>query len=175
MEILQTSRLMWVPTPLHVLKKRLEQDNFTEVVTVADESLAVRFPSEWPADALVLFQRMIDALEANPDFDVWDGTVIERKTATAIGQMGFKGSPDEEGRVEIGYNINASSEGRGYATEMAKALVAWAAEQAQVKQIAAECLETNVGSIRVLEKVGFECVGKRSDEEGPLILWQYPL
>lgn len=175
MEILQTSHLVWVPTPLHVLKKRLEQDNFTEVVTLANESLAVRFPSEWPAGALVLFPRMIDALEANPNSDIWDGTVIERETATAVGQIGFKGLPDEEGRVEIGYNINASSQGRGYATEMVKALAAWAAKQAQVKQIAAECLETNVGSIRVLEKVGFERVGKRSDEEGLLILWQYPL
>ena len=175
MEILQTSRLMWVPTPLHVLKKRLEQDSFTEVVAVADESVAVEFPSEWPAGALVLFPRMIDALEANPNFNIWDGTVVERETATAIGQMGFKGLPDEEGRVEIGYNINTSSQGRGYATEMVKALVAWVAEQAQVKQIAAECLETNAGSVRVLEKVGFERVGKRSDEEGSLILWQYPL
>lgn len=64
--------------------------------------------------------------------------------------------------------------GRGYTTEMARALVGWVLEQPDVRRVTAECLEDNPGSIRVLEKTGFERVGRRTDEEGPLLLWAYP-
>ena len=158
--------LISFPTPLHVLRGRLEQPGFTEIVEIAGEFFNVTFPSEWPGDALVLFPRMAEALEENPDLEAWEGMVIGRATNVAVGQMGFKGPPDARRRVEIGYGINPSFEGRGYATEGVRALVAWAAEQPQVEQIVAECLESNVGSVRVLEKVGFERTGTRHDEEG---------
>ena len=129
METLRTSRLVLTPTPLRVLKRRLERESFTDAVNVEGESVQVSFPSEWPGDALVLFPMMIAALEVNPETDDWSVMVLERVTGVAVGQMGFKGPPDEKGRVEIGYGINASCEGRGYATEGVKALTLWASEQ----------------------------------------------
>jgi len=68
--------------------------------------------------------------------------------------------------------VNASYQGRGYATEMAQALVAWALRQPTVRRVTAECLEDNPASIRVLEKSGFVQSGRRKDEEGPLLLWE---
>ncbi|MGI8824695.1 MAG: GNAT family N-acetyltransferase [Chloroflexota bacterium] len=93
----------------------------------------------------------------------------------AVGQISFKAPPDEAGMVELGYGVNPSAQGRGYATEMARALTEWAIEQPSVSRVTSECLEDNVASIRVLEKAGFERIGGRLDEEGSLILWQYPV
>lgn len=45
--------------------------------------------------------------------------------------------------------------GQGYASEMAKALVVWLLSRKDVTKITANCLEDHIGSIRVLEKVGF--------------------
>ena len=128
MMVLQMPRLTLFPTPLHVLKKRLEQTGFTELVEIDGESFSATFPPEWPGDALGLFSGMVEALEENPDLEAWGGTVIGRATNVAVGQMGFKGPPDAGGRVEIGYGVNPSFEGRGYATEGVEALVSWAAE-----------------------------------------------
>ena len=52
--------------------------------------------------------------------------MIRREDRLAVGSMGFKAPPDGTGTVEIGYAVNRSHRGRGYATEMAAALVAWA-------------------------------------------------
>ena len=52
--------------------------------------------------------------------------MIRREDRLAVGSMGFKAPPDTTGTVEIGYAVNRSQRGRGYATEMAGALVAWA-------------------------------------------------
>ena len=133
----------------------------------------VSFTPEWPGDALALFPLIIEQLEEDPHAGVWGGTLIERRSNFAVGQMGLKGPPDEQGRVEVGYGVNPSLQGRGFATEMLGALVAWAVEQPKVDKVTAECLTSNAGSIRVLEKANFERVGQREDEEGRLFLWDY--
>src|SRR5438552_2011442 len=47
--------------------------------------------------------------------------VVEKSTGEIVGAAGFKGGPDAEGMVEIAYGIVPSREGRGYATEAARA------------------------------------------------------
>jgi ribosomal-protein-alanine N-acetyltransferase len=98
--------------------------------------------------------------------------MIERATRVAVGQMGFKGLPVESGMIELGYGVNRSCWNRGYATEMARALVDWALGQPMVKRVTAMCLDNNAASIRVLEKTGFRRIGRRTDEEGMLICWE---
>ncbi len=169
---LETQRLMLVATPLDVLKKRLTHDDtFTADMPVANEPRLVTFPATWPGDALVIFPRLIEQLEKNPWQELWDGTLIERATLTAAGQLGTKGAPDENGVVEIGYGVSPAFQGRGYATEMVGALTAWLLGQPGVTQVTAECLGTNVASARVLQKTGFELVGKKAGDEGALLVW----
>ena len=47
--------------------------------------------------------------------------IIDRESRTVIGAASFKGPPDTNGMVEIAYGIVPSFEGRGYATEAARA------------------------------------------------------
>lgn len=87
--------------------------------------------------------------------------------------MGFKGVPDSDGSIEIGYGINPAYHGHGYATEMVHAMVSWALGQPAVSRVTAETREDNQASIRVLEKVGFRRIGARLEpEDGPLIIWE---
>lgn len=181
MVALATPRLLLVPTPLAVLKRRQRCDDFSADVSVSlDEAggtvtrvIRVRFPPEWPGDALVLVPLWESLMEADPNYDMMGGTVIDRAEHVAVGQMTFRQVPENPSILELGYGINPEYAGRGYATEMARRLVCWALEQPGVATITAACLETNIASIRVLEKVGFRCVGRREDEEGLMFLWQY--
>lgn len=87
--------------------------------------------------------------------------------------MGFKGLPDAEGALELGYGINASQRNHGFASEMAEALTAWALARPDVRFLKAACRKDNVASVRVLEKAEFLRVSSRiDDEDGPLILWE---
>ncbi|SRR6266568_1338723 len=108
------------------------------------------------------------ALEQDPLGLVWDGIILHKADQIAIGGIGFHGPPDEAGRVEIGYNIIPAYEGQGYATEMARRVIDWAFQTPGIQVITAQCLDDNLGSIRVLEKAGM----LRLPPEGHTLKWE---
>ncbi len=68
----------------------------------------------------------------------------------------FKGGPNENGYVEIGYGICDDMQKCGYATEGNGRLISWALNKMRVAGVIAETEKDNIASIRVLEKLGFE-------------------
>jgi RimJ/RimL family protein N-acetyltransferase len=99
--------------------------------------------------------------------------VIEASSEMVIGSAGFKGAPDDEGAAEIAYAIVPSKENRGYATEAAAALVAFAFSDPRVRLVRAHTLPTANASTRVLTKCLFSRTGEIVDpEDGPVWRWQ---
>jgi RimJ/RimL family protein N-acetyltransferase len=82
-------------------------------------------------------------------------------TRTVVGSSGFRGLPNADGEVEIGYGIHAAHRSRGYATEAVEALVEWALAQEGVRGVVAHCDPANEPSLRVLAKAGFAEAGAR--------------
>jgi RimJ/RimL family protein N-acetyltransferase len=90
-----------------------------------------------------------------------------------IGSAGFKGAPDASGMVELGYGIVPAYEGRGYATEVATMLVAWAFASGEVRVVRAHTLPETNASTRVLGKCGFGFEGEVEDpEDGRVWRWE---
>lgn len=87
---------------------------------------------------------------------------------TIIGDLGFKGAPDDKGAVEIGYGLLAEYRGKGYATEAVAALVDWGWKQNGIHKIKAETLVDNQESIRVLEKIGMRKVAESEE----MVYWE---
>lgn len=99
--------------------------------------------------------------------------IIEKETGQIIGGAGFKGAPDADGVIEIAYGIVPSREGRGYATEAARALIHFAGKDPRVRLMRAHTLPTANASTRVLKKCGFAHVGDVVDpEDGPVWRWE---
>ncbi|MEK4326859.1 GNAT family N-acetyltransferase [Paenibacillus sp. FSL R7-0297] len=93
-------------------------------------------------------------LEEDPEllgWGVWFVTLADNNQI--IGDIGYKGRPDIQGIVEIGYGIIPDMHNKGIATESVKAIMEWAFSSGQVKKIVAECLIDNLPSIKVLEKL----------------------
>lgn len=177
----ETPRLLFISTPISVMRRRLTLSDFLAEIEVGPcESagpggrLTVHFTEEWPGDdALQMFPIWLARRERSADPGPWcDGVVVRREDRLAVGSMGFKSRPDVTGTVEIGYAVNRSLWGRGYATEAVKAIAAWALTQAEVRRVTAECLVSNPASARVLTKSGFWQVGRRPSLEGELLLWE---
>ena len=119
----------------------------------------------------------VEKLRESAPVDVWlhGYWLLERESETAVGAVGFKGPPDADGMVEIGYGVVPSREGRGYATEAAAAVVAFAFEQPDVKTVRAHTLPARNASTRVLLKCGFTHVGEVVDPEDGLVWrWERP-
>ncbi len=171
--ILETPRLFLVHPPLEVMKTRLLKDDFTAFV--ADLNLEVTFPPEYPGDVLEFLESWAAHVElhGHPN-DQPGGCVIHKLERLAIGQIGFKGQPDTDGSVEIGYGLNATHHNLGYGSKAVGALVSWALEFGFARRVTAETLETNFASRRVLEKLGFARFEARfnAKEGEDFILWQ---
>jgi RimJ/RimL family protein N-acetyltransferase len=113
-------------------------------------------------------------LRASREADVWvhGFGIVHRESRSVIGSAGFKGPPDEDGMVEIAYGIVPSYQGRGYATEAAAGLVAFAFSDRRVRLVRAHTRPASNASQRVLAKSGFERIGEVVDPEDGLV-WRW--
>ena len=137
---------------------------------VGAELLGATIPTDWPHPNLLDFLPVLAAAgDAVLPFGAW--AIVERATNEVVGDIGFHGPPDDGGRVEIGYAVVSLRRLRGYASEALAALVRWAGGQPGVTEVTARCEPSNGGSIRTLERGGFERLGERDG----LIEWRRPV
>lgn len=87
-------------------------------------------------------------------YTYWLIIATENGGPTGVGVCGFKGEPDEDGEVEIGYGVESDCRGKGYATETVGALIDWAVGRDTCRAVIAETLKSNIPSVRVLQKCG---------------------
>jgi [ribosomal protein S5]-alanine N-acetyltransferase len=80
----------------------------------------------------------------------------DREDGTLVGRGGLR-RYELEGvdEVELAYTVVSERWGRGYATEIARAVVDLGAERLGIRDVVAFTLPTNVASRRVMEKAGF--------------------
>ena len=163
MPTLETKRLQLIPFSLD-LKKAAISDRARLV-----EMLGVNVPEHWPgADLMEALPFFVENMEKAPSEPAWDWIAIHTSEQAVIGDIGFMGGPDQEGIVEVGYSIVPEYRNQGYATEMARGLIAWALQEKGIKLVIAACLDNNVGSIKVLEKVGM----RRLEPDGNMLKWE---
>jgi RimJ/RimL family protein N-acetyltransferase len=122
-------------------------------------------------------------LQASPEFlaqlrgartpDPWKFgfAVVHSAENIVIGMCGFAGSRGTEGGVEIAYSVAPSYEGRGYATEVAQALIEFAQANG-LTELCAHTLPEENASTRVLEKCGFQKIGEVVDSESQAV-WKW--
>ena len=102
----------------------------------------------------------------HPWYTYW--LLLQKRENIGIGLAGFKGPPDQDQQVEVGYGIASAYQGNGYMTEAVMGLVQWAFSQPGCRVVTAETLRENLPSQRVLVKAGFEIVR----ETGEALYWQ---
>jgi len=113
-------------------------------------------------------------LERNGIAPPWGGYLaLDPDSRMVLGSCGFKGPPDAEDAVEIAYFTLPGGEGKGIGTAMARALVAIASRQPQVRSILAHTLPEPNASGRILLRTGFRRMGEVVDpEDGPVWRWE---
>ena len=170
---LDTPRLVLIAhTPEQVLALIEQPERFEEVTALTPAAGLRGFYVSGEVSP-----QWLDALRAavgqGPDawrHGLW---IVEKATGQIVGGAGFKGAPDADGVVEIAYGVVPSREGRGYATEAARALIHFATSDPRVRTIRAHTRPEQNASTRVLTKCGFSYVGPVVDpEDGPVWRWE---
>jgi RimJ/RimL family protein N-acetyltransferase len=162
-----------------------EQGNRTPALTIETERLYLVLQTPEEVRAFIEGMAPAEKGELSPAWlarvleltspDPWTHGFIlrDRGTGARIGTCAFKGPPSEEGMVEIAYGVDVDHRGRGYATEAARALVAYAFGSGQVRVVRAHTLPNPNASTRVLAKCGFGFIGGVTDpDDGPVWRWE---
>lgn len=114
------------------------------------------------------YQEMMEEMRRIPGQEQWgcEWNICLRETGTVIGGLCFKGVPDENGQVELGYGIDDAYRCCGYATEAVRAMADWALAHPGTRKVTAQTEPGNAVSQRVLAKCGF--VRDGYGDEGPM-------
>ena len=127
-----------------------------------------------PAEKAQLSADWLARLEHAMSVDPWilGFSFLRRDDNVVVGKGGFKGPPGDDGVVEIAYGIFPDHQGRGYATEGADALSAFAFSSGKVRVVRAHTLLEANASAQVLTKCGFLHIGQVIDPEDGLV-WRW--
>lgn len=87
--------------------------------------------------------------------------IFERQTGKFVGMVGV-GDHDDLHEPEIFYHLLPEQRGKGFATEAAKAMTAWALENYDIEYLIGTVSVDNVKSQHVLERCGYRFIGVRS-------------
>lgn len=162
---IDTSRLTLIPVTLEITKSLLNGSS-KEI-----EELGIQCDRKWPTedtmDILPIINESLEKSKTPTGFEIW--MIVNRQTKKIIGDIGFHGSPDENGEVQVGFGLVEHERGKGFGSESLIAIMDWLKFQENVKVIKADCLISNKPSARILEKAGLKEVN-RDDE---YIYWEY--
>jgi ribosomal-protein-alanine N-acetyltransferase len=139
----------------------------------SDDRLGRLWAPDFPTDGDVRVASLVERGLIAPVTSSWPWgpyVVVETLRGWAIGGIGFKGGPDTDGDVEIGYGICRSQQRRGIASEAVRAMCGIAQRHGALSVVAEADFE-NAASQRVLEKCGF----RREPDDRDLTQWRFLL
>lgn len=91
--------------------------------------------------------------------------VVLRDADQLIGNCGVRVENAAARQGSLGYELDPAYWGHGYATEAARAMLAFGFRELGLHRVWAECLAENRGSARVLEKLGLRREARLRDHE----------
>ena len=137
-------------------------DDHADLHAIAGDPEVVRW-MDWgpntPEETAVFLGYALES-EAETPRRTWKFAVIRD---TLIGSAELHIESPEHRRGTMGYLIAPAAQGRGYATEAAQAVLDFGLTEGGLHRITATCDPKNVGSTRVLEKIGMSREGHLRD------------
>ena len=145
----------------------------TKLVAQSREDVRSMIEAMSPTERAQLSDEWLARFHASGEMDPWvhGFRVVHKETGITVGACMFKGPP-QDGVVEIAYGIDEDHRGKGYATEAALELVAYARATGHVRLVRAHTLPDSGASQRILGKCGFRNVGEIIDPDDGLV-WRF--
>ncbi len=135
---LKTNRLKIRPKPIEEIQDYIK-------VNIVDKELIEAMEKD-------IIPNLVKFPEYHLWYTIWEIILLEKNIV--VGDCLFKGPPDYNGCIEIGYGIYPPYRQKGYMTEALIEFISWAFNNPLVKEIKAEVEKTNISSIKTLKKIG---------------------
>ncbi len=159
---IESQRMMLVAASIELVDADLSGHD--ELAQLIDATV----PDNWPPDlyerqAMQYAREQLSDAPGQVGWSFWYLLTRPPENRELLGICGFKGFPDQQGTVEIGYSVLHQNRCMGYATEAMGRLISWAFAHHNVMKVCAETLPHLRQSIRVMEKNGLHFVGPGSE------------
>jgi RimJ/RimL family protein N-acetyltransferase len=156
--VLETARLT-------LREHRLE--DFPALLAMWRDPAVTRFIGGKPRPAEEVWTKFlrVAGLWAHLGYGYW--IAVERSSGAIVGEIGladFKReiTPPNKGEPELGYAFVSAAHGKGYASEAARAVVAWGDHHLSEERMSCIVSPLNAPSLRVAHKCGFSETARAS-------------
>ena len=131
----------------------------------ASDFIDAEVPPRWIDEEHQLFEWRLEQMLSDPASQPWLlRALVVRESRAVAGYFNFHGPPGEENWVELGYTIEPNQRRKGYATEAAVRMMTWAADEHGVEKFRASVSPSNLASLGMIAKLGFQEIGTQWDE-----------
>jgi RimJ/RimL family protein N-acetyltransferase len=154
-------REYWLQTERLALR-RFTPDDYEWLVSLYSDAEVMRYGGGVKSReqvTVVMQERILDYYDANPGLGVWQ--TVERSTGSPIG-FHVLNKIHGESIIQVGYFLLKPAWSRGFATEMARALLRYGFVDLGLPHIAGMTERDNVASQHVLTKIGLRRNGERA-------------
>lgn len=152
-------------TTERLLLRDFGESDWETVLAYQQHPLYLRY-NEWTSrtaeDVRAFIQIFMDHQKQVPRVK-FQFAVTLRATGQLIGNCGVRRESPEAREGDMGYELDPQHWGNGYATEAARAVLDFGFSHMDLLRISAWCVADNVGSARILEKLGMRLERRMRD------------
>jgi RimJ/RimL family protein N-acetyltransferase len=162
---------MRIETSRLIIRSFLESDMHEYAAIVSDPKVTRFLGDGAPHFYAQATAYVRDCISSEAEAGLARYAVLLKETGELIGFCGFKRMHDY---TDLGWRYARRAWGQGYATEAAAAVLDYGVNRLKLSDIVAESAIENVGSVRVMEKIGmqFEACGEARGRK--TVRYRYP-
>lgn len=150
-----------------LILREFTQDDWPSVLAYQSDPLYLRY-YEWtertPAAVQEFVQMFLAQQQAQPRIK-FQLAIVLKASGHLIGNCGIRKQSVDAYEADIGYELAPHQWGNGYATEAARAIVHFGFTDLHLHRIWSWCIAENIGSARVLAKLGMQPEGWLREKE----------
>jgi RimJ/RimL family protein N-acetyltransferase len=128
-----------------------------------------------PVESRDLLERKMAGSSWGAERDWLTAAVVERASGTTVGDLSMQWVSERDRTAEVGFIFDPLHQGKGFATEAARALIRWAFTSAGLHRVFGRTEARNAASARVLEKLGMRLEAHFVENEWVKGEWQSEL
>lgn len=155
-----------------LILKLYERENKTDFINLSTDETVMKhvdlgvFTNE---KAENLWKKLIEDFYPKGKNTIY--AVFAKSDLRYIGHAAIRPRPSKIEDWEISYMLRVEEWNKGFATEIAKRLIRFGFEDLKLPEVFATIDEENFNSIKVVEKVGMNCLRREFDEEGSFLVY----
>ena len=154
-------------TTERLILREFKENDWPDVLAYQTDPLYLRY-YEWTERTPEAVQEFVNTFlaqqQAHPRTK-FQLAVVLKSSHQLIGNCGVRMASADAHQADIGFELSSQHWGHGYGTEAARAMVHFGFMERHLHRIWSRCIADNVGSVRVLEKLGMQLEGRLRENE----------